>query len=382
MGKIIQIDYDAVDTTAQQLDRQVDQVRQLTASIRLAVSALENGGWEGIAAQAFLSEMECDIIPALNRLSNALDSSRSHVLMTRDRFRSAEEQAARYFMGESQAVAPLRQGRLGEVMTPDWLPGFFGNLNRGRDLARFLGIMTHIRAGGFYGNQIVIRGSRVIRTGLLGLHSGYITHIRADRLVEDLTGIRSNLGRASLIMTGIGLAIDFAQDARVYGPRGPEYVAAAMVADTAQTGLSWVAAAKGAAIGASLGAPAGPVGMVAGGLAGGILAGWAADYVWDTPITTIFRDTSTVAVRSILGAGMVPGILAAPVAARAGDILGGSISRAVFGPQSTDVTIKDYAVEGLVTGGRAVAGVATAIGSSIRTAASQLDRTLAPAITL
>jgi WXG100 family type VII secretion target len=98
MSRIIQVDYGAVEATATQFGQQADQVRRLAAYIHQGVDALQCGGWEGVAAQAFINEMECDIFPALNRLSSALEASKTHALTTRDRFRATEEQAGRYFI--------------------------------------------------------------------------------------------------------------------------------------------------------------------------------------------------------------------------------------------------------------------------------------------
>jgi WXG100 family type VII secretion target len=109
MARIIQVDYDVLQTSAVEFGRQADQVRRLVAFIRQGMDGLQSGGWQGMAAGAFFSEMEGDIFPALNRLIAALDASKTHTLLARERFRTGEEQAARYFTREDSDVLPLER---------------------------------------------------------------------------------------------------------------------------------------------------------------------------------------------------------------------------------------------------------------------------------
>lgn len=342
MARIIQVDYDALQTGAVEFRRQADQVLCLTAFIRQGIDGLESGGWQGIAAQAFFTEMECDIMPALDRLSAALEASKNYTLLMQERFRAGEEQAARYFMGESWETLPGSGETLTGTIIPDWLPGVIKNAGRAWDVTQLVVILSHMRAGTAYADEIVLSGSQMIKTVIMGMDSGYVSHIRADHLVDDVTGFSSRLRGVGVGLAAIGLAVDWVQDVQEYGSRGLDYVATAMAVDTAQTAVSWAAAAKGATIGATIGSAVGPVGTVVGGLVGGIITGLAVDYLWDTPLTTV-----------------------------------GS------GAQATEVSFEDMATEWLVTSGRAVGDALNDATTTImQPPALQLDQTLSPSLTL
>ena len=342
MARIIQVDYDALQTSAVEFGRQADQALYLTAFIRQGIDGLESGGWQGIAAQAFFTEMESDIMPALNRLSAALEASKNYTLLMQERFRAGEEQAARYFMGETWDTLPGTGGTSAGIINSEWLPWFLKNLGRAWDVTQLVVILSHMRVGTAYADEIVLSGSQIIKTVGMSLDFGYVSHIRADHLVDDVTGFSSRLRGVGFGLAVVGLAVDWAQDVQEYGSRGLDYVATAMAVDTAQTAVSWAAAAKGATIGATIGSAVGPIGTVVGGLVGGIITGLAVDYLWDTPLTTV-----------------------------------GS------GAQATEVSFEDMATEWLVTGGRAVGDALNdAVTTIMQPPAVQLDQKLAPSLTL
>jgi WXG100 family type VII secretion target len=65
--------------------------------VQQSVAALEQGGWEGRGSQAFFSEMQSKIFPAMRGLTHALEEGRAVTLETTRIFQQADEEAGRLF---------------------------------------------------------------------------------------------------------------------------------------------------------------------------------------------------------------------------------------------------------------------------------------------
>lgn len=90
----IQIDYDALATIAQHIDREGQDVETLVQRIRGLIEELERGGWTGQGARAFYDEMYQVVLPGLRALYDALYDTCDATRAISDIMRRAEEDAA------------------------------------------------------------------------------------------------------------------------------------------------------------------------------------------------------------------------------------------------------------------------------------------------
>src|SRR5512138_1826938 len=94
---IIQADYDQLARIVQDLYGESDDLENLTHRIESMIDQLEGGGWLGVGADAFYSEMHQDILPGMERLINALHEAGNTVNQVSSLIRRAEEEAAALF---------------------------------------------------------------------------------------------------------------------------------------------------------------------------------------------------------------------------------------------------------------------------------------------
>ena len=69
---VLQIDYDRMEQIADQFQVQSESVEQMARLLNTNYGELKNEGWVGQAADAFFSEYETELEPALRRLFLAL----------------------------------------------------------------------------------------------------------------------------------------------------------------------------------------------------------------------------------------------------------------------------------------------------------------------
>jgi WXG100 family type VII secretion target len=96
-GDRVQVEYDALEEIATRFRREADEVDWLRRRVSWRVSDLENGGWIGRGAKAFFDEMNMEILPALNRLVEALYDAEDTTRRISRIMQDAEEEAARLF---------------------------------------------------------------------------------------------------------------------------------------------------------------------------------------------------------------------------------------------------------------------------------------------
>lgn len=77
---IIQADYNALASVASRFGNQARSNQELLARVRQAMQPLESGGWQGRGSAAFFNEMNGQVLPAVQRLTAALDQARSVTL--------------------------------------------------------------------------------------------------------------------------------------------------------------------------------------------------------------------------------------------------------------------------------------------------------------
>ncbi|MBX3010465.1 MAG: WXG100 family type VII secretion target [Caldilineaceae bacterium] len=97
MSDEIRADYDQLEQIATRFSRQAQEVQQMLQQVRNSMGKLENGGWIGRGSQAFFAEMNSKVLPASNRLQQALTEASRSVKEISQTIRQAEEEASAVF---------------------------------------------------------------------------------------------------------------------------------------------------------------------------------------------------------------------------------------------------------------------------------------------
>ena len=82
---------------AQALNQEGQNVQTMYNQLKSHTESLHNNGWKGRGADAFFREMEGTILPAVQKLINAMDHSADTIKKIHDIFTSAEQEAAQLF---------------------------------------------------------------------------------------------------------------------------------------------------------------------------------------------------------------------------------------------------------------------------------------------
>ena len=96
----IQADYDQLRQIAARFGRQAEEIASLQQLLRRRAETLRSRGWRGTGATAFYAEMDSNVLPALARLSAALEAAQETTGQISATMRQAEESAARLFVSE------------------------------------------------------------------------------------------------------------------------------------------------------------------------------------------------------------------------------------------------------------------------------------------
>lgn len=107
---IIQAHYERLEQIAATFGAHAQRSAELRARLAQQADALVDSAWQGEAAQRFHAEMSRELLPALQRLAEALDEAQRVTLQIRDIIRAAEEEAAALFQGDGPAPAPSDEG--------------------------------------------------------------------------------------------------------------------------------------------------------------------------------------------------------------------------------------------------------------------------------
>ncbi|GJM40892.1 MAG: hypothetical protein DHS20C20_11740 [Ardenticatenaceae bacterium] len=99
---VIQAQYDDLAKIAERFAQQADLIQQMQQQVRQATDALKNGGWQGQGADAFHSEMDGEVFPAVNRLNHALQEGSQSTRQIIEIIKAAEEEAANPFGSNGQ----------------------------------------------------------------------------------------------------------------------------------------------------------------------------------------------------------------------------------------------------------------------------------------
>lgn len=96
-AQIVRGDYQQLSTIAGTLRSQGDAIKAMNQRIKSAQQTLEGGDWIGLGATKFYQEMNGQVMPALQRLTNALTEAGRVVQEIASTIKEAEEGASRCF---------------------------------------------------------------------------------------------------------------------------------------------------------------------------------------------------------------------------------------------------------------------------------------------
>jgi WXG100 family type VII secretion target len=92
MADKIVVDYNALQQVANSFSQQEQEINNMLKKIQSQVDALQGGGWIGKGANAFYNEMHNELLPAIMRLTKALEEGQHIVGQMAQEFQNAEEQ--------------------------------------------------------------------------------------------------------------------------------------------------------------------------------------------------------------------------------------------------------------------------------------------------
>lgn len=93
----IEVNYEQMEQIASQFANQAQEVQQMVQKVRSSMSNLENGGWEGRGSDAFFAEMNSEVLPASERLQQALEEANRVTKSIMQTVQQAEEEASAQF---------------------------------------------------------------------------------------------------------------------------------------------------------------------------------------------------------------------------------------------------------------------------------------------
>ena len=102
MNDIIQVDHEALENTAAKFSQQSEAVGQMLQTLQNAMNRLQND-WIGRGSEAFFSEMEKEIVPAVQRLIDALALASETTKEVNQTMQEADEEASTPFKDGASA---------------------------------------------------------------------------------------------------------------------------------------------------------------------------------------------------------------------------------------------------------------------------------------
>jgi WXG100 family type VII secretion target len=97
MADEIRADYDKLGHVASTFDKQSHEINEMIRKVKADFEKLEHGGWIGMGADAFFQEMHSIVLPASQRLENALKTGSQVTKEIVNRVRQGEEEASSPF---------------------------------------------------------------------------------------------------------------------------------------------------------------------------------------------------------------------------------------------------------------------------------------------
>lgn len=93
----IRADYEEMEQIANRFANQSQAIQEMLQKVRSSMEKLENGDWIGRGSDAFFNEMNSDILPAVDRLVQALDEGNRTAKDISQTVQQAEEEASSRF---------------------------------------------------------------------------------------------------------------------------------------------------------------------------------------------------------------------------------------------------------------------------------------------
>ena len=116
MTQIVQANYDTLQTVAGKFGQQSQAVGQMLQAVLRSYGALHSGGWVGHGAEAFFSEMQGEVSPAVKRLAEALAEANRVTGQICKTLNATDQEASSPFKQD-----PDRLGRIATVR--QWVGG-------------------------------------------------------------------------------------------------------------------------------------------------------------------------------------------------------------------------------------------------------------------
>ena len=103
MADIIRVDYQELQKVADRFGQQSEAIAAMLQAVRGAMDPLEGGGWVGQGSDAFFNEMNSEILPAVQRLTDALAQAQAVSKQINDLMQQADEEASTGFKNAAGA---------------------------------------------------------------------------------------------------------------------------------------------------------------------------------------------------------------------------------------------------------------------------------------
>ncbi len=96
MAETIQADYEALEQISQRFMQQGDAVEQMNQNLRNRMDQLQSS-WKGMGSEAFFAEMGDEVLPAADRLRQAMEDASNVTKQIANALSAAEEEAGNSF---------------------------------------------------------------------------------------------------------------------------------------------------------------------------------------------------------------------------------------------------------------------------------------------
>lgn len=97
MADEIRADYEQLEQLAARFNSQSQAVQQMLQKVRGSMGKLESDGWIGRGSDAFFSEMQSEVLPASQRLQQALEEAARTTQSIVSTVKQAEDEASSRF---------------------------------------------------------------------------------------------------------------------------------------------------------------------------------------------------------------------------------------------------------------------------------------------
>jgi WXG100 family type VII secretion target len=114
---VIQANYDELENVAARFGQWAENNSDITSRVQQCAEKLINGDWIGQGVEAFAAELNGEVFPAMQRLTQALEQVRSVTLEVKFIVQQAEEEAASLFRNGGAGVEGAhRAANLGDTL--------------------------------------------------------------------------------------------------------------------------------------------------------------------------------------------------------------------------------------------------------------------------